>query len=133
MKLPTRFMFLSNELPRLNDASGALAGRFVILRLTQSFYDQEDPHRTDKLLSELPGILNWAIEGWRRLRERGHFVQPQSVSETVQELEDLASPVRAFVRQKCVVDPGHRISVDDLYAAWGTWCESEGRKSVSTK
>jgi putative DNA primase/helicase len=38
MKLPTRFIFLTNELPRMNDASGALAGRFVILRLTKSFY-----------------------------------------------------------------------------------------------
>src|SRR5260221_13518006 len=32
MKLPTRFMFLTNELPRLNDASTALAGRFLLLR-----------------------------------------------------------------------------------------------------
>ena len=63
MKLPTRFMFLTNEFPRLNDASGALAGRFVILRLTQSFYGKEDTGLTDRLLNELPGILNWAIEG----------------------------------------------------------------------
>src|SRR5690606_5096911 len=38
MKLPTRFMFLTNEFPRFSDASGALAGRFVIIRLNRSFY-----------------------------------------------------------------------------------------------
>lgn len=65
MKLPTRFVFLTNEFPRLTDSSGALAGRFVILRLTQSFYGKEDTGLTDRLLNELPGILNWAIEGWR--------------------------------------------------------------------
>lgn len=133
MKLPTRFMFLTNEFPRLTDASGALAGRFVILRLTESFYGKEDTGLTDRLLGELPGILNWAIEGWRHQRERGHFVMPTSVRDVVQEIEDLSSPVAAFVRTECVVGPGRRVWVDDLYAAWKQWCEREGRTLVSTK
>ncbi len=133
MKLPTRFMFLTNELPRLTDASGALAGRFVTLRLTESFYGKEDTGLTDRLLDELPGILNWAIEGWRRLHERGHFLIPTSVKDVVQEIEDLSSPVSAFVRDECVVGPGHRIPVDDLYDAWRRWCEQEGRQIVTTK
>ena len=37
IKLPTRFMFLTNELPRFTDAGPALAGRFLILELTRSF------------------------------------------------------------------------------------------------
>lgn len=133
MKLPTRFMFLTNELPRLTDASGALAGRFVILRLTESFYGKEDIGLTDRLLGELPGILNWAIDGWRRLHERGHFVLPTSVKDMVQEIEDLSSPVSAFVRDECVIGPGHRVNVDTLYDAWRRWCENEGRHAVTTK
>jgi len=133
MKLPTRFVFLSNELPRLNDASGALAGRFMILRLTESFYGREDKALTAKLLTELPGILNWAIEGWRRLRARGHFVQPSSVEDAVRDMEDLSSPVGAFVRERCEIGPGKRIWVGDLYEAWKTWCEQEGRSMVTTK
>ncbi len=57
MKLPTRFMFLTNELPKLTETSGALAGRFLVLKFSQSFYRREDPFLTDKLLAELPGIL----------------------------------------------------------------------------
>jgi len=133
MKLPTRFMFLTNELPRLTDASGALAGRFVTLRLTESFYGKEDTGLTDRLLGELPGILNWAIEGWRRLHQRGHFLIPASVRDMVQEIEDLSSPVSAFVRDECVVGPGHRVVVDVLYDAWRRWCEQEGRQIVTTK
>jgi putative DNA primase/helicase len=133
MKLPTRFMFLTNEFPRLSDASGALAGRFVILRLTQSFYGNEDTGLTERLLNELPGILNWAIEGWQRLRRRGRFVMPTSVRDVVQEIEDLSSPVSAFVRDACIVGAGHRVSGDLLYAAWKRWCEDEGRQTVTTK
>jgi putative DNA primase/helicase len=133
MKLPTRFMFLTNELPRMNDASGALAGRFVILRLTRSFYGQEDVTLTNQLMEELPGILLWAIEGLKRLRARGHFVQPKSVSDAVRDLEDLASPVGAFVRDCCEVGPGRRMWVDEMYDAWKVWCESDGRTNVTSK
>ncbi len=71
-------MLISNELPWLTDASGALVSRLVILRFTESFYGREDQGLFDRLVAELPGILLWAMEGWRRLRERGHFVQPKT-------------------------------------------------------
>jgi len=132
-KLPTRFVFLTNELPRLTDASGALAGRFVMLRLTQSFYGREDLTLTEKLLAERPGILNWAIAGWRQLRERGHFVQPGSVQDSLRELEDLASPVGAFVREWCVVGPDQRIWTGDLYAAFQRWSAADGRTKTMSK
>lgn len=133
MKLPTRFMILTNELPKLNDASTALAGRFLVLRLTKSFYGNEDVELTAKLIAELPGILLWAIEGWKRLKARGRFVQPESSEEAILELEDLASPVTAFVRECCVVGAGHRAFVDELYKAWQTWCEQDGRNFVPHK
>jgi putative DNA primase/helicase len=58
VKLPTRIVILTNELPRLSDASGALAGRFLILRLENSFYGREGMNLTDRLMKELPGILH---------------------------------------------------------------------------
>ncbi len=133
MKLPTRFMFLTNELPRMNDASGALAGRFVVLRLIRSFYGEEDLTLTEKLVAELPAILLWAIEGLKRLRARGRFVQPTTASEAVREMEDLASPVGAFVRDCCTVGPGLRVWLDELYNAWQDWCERDGRTVVTNK
>ena len=133
MKLPTRFMFLTNELPRLNDASGALAGRFLALRFTESFYGREDVDLTAKLLAELPGILLWALQGWLRLHDRGRFVQPSSVEDVVRDMEDLSSPVGAFVRDCCVVGPGFRALVDDMYDRWKGWCKEEGRNMVTTR
>src|SRR5262249_8172089 len=94
-KLLTRLMILTNELPRLGDASGALSGRMIVLRMRESFYGREDIALTDKLLAERPGILLWAIEGWRRLRERRRFVQPAGGDELREQLEDIASPVGA--------------------------------------
>jgi putative DNA primase/helicase len=133
MKLSTRFVFLTNELPRMRDASGALPGRFLILKLDQSFYGKEDVTLTEKLMSELPGILLWAIEGLKRLRQRGRFVMPKSSQEALEEMEELASPVLAFVRECCEVGPGRNVYLDELYAAWEVFCQSAGRTIQTTK
>lgn len=133
MKLATRFVFLTNELPRLSDASTALAGRFLVLRLTNTFYGNEDVTLSDQLVAELPGILHWAIEGWKRLKARGRFVQPGSAEDAIRDLEDLASPVSAFVREQCEIGPGRRAWIDDIYKAWQVWCEQDGRTHVTNK
>lgn len=127
VRLPIRFTFLSNEVPRLKDIAGALAGRFLVLTLQESFYGREDPALTAGLLAELPGILAWALEGWARLRARGRFKVPASSQETETMLIDLTSPVGAFLREVCVVAPDQRVGVDELYKAWRAWCEQDGR------
>lgn len=111
----------SNELPDLSDASGALANRFIVLTMHESFLGREDLGLLDRLLVELPGILNWAIEGWRRLRDRGRFVMPASSADMVQQLADLGAPVGAFVRDRCVVDAGCTIETYILYLSWCDW------------
>ena len=48
-------------------------------------------------------------------------------SEGVQnELEDLTSPIGAFVRQRCDVGPGHEVVRHELYEAYKGWCQQEG-------
>lgn len=128
VKLSTRLMLCSNELPRLGDSSGALAGRMILLRLTQSFYGREDHALTDKLLGELPGILLWAIEGWRRLHDRGRFLQPAAADEMRGEMEDLASPVGAFVRDRCTVGPECEVIRSDLHSAYTEWAKAKGKQ-----
>lgn len=123
-QLPTRFVILSNELPRLTDSSGALASRLVVLCLTRSFYGSEDPSLTRRLLDEAPGILNWALDGSDRLTARGHFTQPAASLDAIDALDDLASPVATFVRDRCEVGPAHTVFVDVLYRAWRAWCHA---------
>lgn len=129
--MQTRFIILS-KLPRLADTSGALAGRFIVLVLTHSFYGREDRGLTDRLLGELPGILNWSIEGWRRLVERGYFQQPESAAEAVLDLEDLDSPISAFLRDRCVVAPSRGVEAGRLFEVWGEWSNAQGRDHPGT-
>jgi putative DNA primase/helicase len=125
-KLPSRFMVLSNELPRLGDASAAIAGRFVTLQLTKDWYGKENLNLERELREELTGILNWALDGLARLVERGKFTRPEATELAFRALQDLASPVGAFVREACVKGPEHSVEVDELWRAWRTWSEENG-------
>ena len=131
-KLNTRFMVLTNELPRISDTSGALASRFILLTLTQSFYGKEDHRLFEKLRDELPGIALWAIQGWIGLQALDRIHQPKSSLEALQELEDLSSPVAAFVRDRCDVGPDQSVEVTELYRQWRVWCEGSGRSHPGT-
>jgi putative DNA primase/helicase len=132
-KLPTRFMVISNELPHLGDASAAIVGRFVVLQLTRSWLGKEDPALEPELHGELPGILNWALEGLDRLRETNAFTRPASTDEAIIALQDLASPVAAFVRDRCTRDLGAEEPFAEMFTAWKAWADDNGHKPGSAQ
>lgn len=124
-------MFMSNEPPALPDSSGAIVGRMLPMVMTASFLGREDPALTNKLSSELPGILLWALDGLDRLKERGRFETPTSGEQLLGLLREGASPVMQFVDASCVVGPEHWVSKDELFERWKLWCISSGHEPGS--
>lgn len=127
VRLRTRVVLISNELPRLYDTSGALASRFLILQTTRSFLGEEDMTLEDRLLAELPGILRWAVDGYHDLLESGRFVSPAASEQAQADLEAISAPITVFLRDVCEVAPGHQIECGDLYERWSEWCRKNGR------
>src|SRR5262245_17072158 len=76
-KLPSRLHIISNELPRLGDASSAIVGRLVLLLTTRSWLGREDYELEKNLCAELSGILNWSLDGLQRLTHdnKNHFTR----------------------------------------------------------
>lgn len=104
--LNTVFLMLMNELPLLPDTSGALANRFIPLCIFVSFFGREDPTLFEqKLEPEVSGVLNWAIEGRWRLRERGHFIVPDSASGLLESFEELSNPLSQYFAHRAYVIP----------------------------
>ncbi|WP_405673742.1 phage/plasmid primase, P4 family [Streptomyces canus] len=122
-KLPTRLVILSNELPHFGDSSGVIARRFVLLNMRVSWLGKEDPTLFDRLVAEMPGILNWALEGLARLQRTKRITEPASSREAVTTMQDTASPTSAFVRERCTTGPACTVPVDALWAVWREWAE----------
>jgi putative DNA primase/helicase len=126
VQLPTRIMIMSNELPDLRDASGALAKRYLVLSLQKSWYGQEDTSLLFRLRAELSGILIWALQGLARLQQEGKFIQPASSAPVIENLESLTSPIKAFVAERCELNSTRIVSVTALFNAWRIWCNMTG-------
>ena len=126
-RLQTRFLLSANLDLEIDNASGALASRFIIMTTKQTFKDKEDHGLEDRLMQELPGIMNWALAGLVRLRERGRFVQPASSADAALEMEHKSSPVKKFLYEMCIVSPEHTITPTALYDAYVTWATTVER------
>lgn len=120
--LPTRIIMYSNEVMQLNESSGALTGRMIILKMTKSFYGKEDTQLSTKLRSELSGIFNWALEGLRRRVARGgNFIQPTTGKELLELTEELGNPIGSFITEALVIEASSTVSKDDVFACYKRW------------
>jgi len=124
--LTIRIVIATNELPQILDVSGALTSRYILLPMRQSFFGREDRTLKDKLLEHQAGILNWAITGYKMLKERDHFTQPASGVDTLHTLNLLNAPVAAFIEDCCRYDANATADKDKLYSSYTCWALQEG-------
>ena len=124
-KLDTRLMLMSNDAPVFTDASGALAGRMVYVAFHRSFLGQEDLELEGRLMRELPGILNWSLAGLERISKAGMFTQSAASQELRDEVDRDSSPVKAWVEDRCVLDPEAEFSLDALLSHYRDWMKLE--------
>ena len=130
-QLGTRLQFMSNEPPALPDASGAVVGRLVVIYLPVSFLGREDTGLIGRLREELPGILNWSLDGLDRLTKAGRFTEVTSSSGLVAEMHESASPIRAFLDERCAVGVKKFADKAQTYFAWREWCLTNGHEPGS--
>lgn len=125
-ELKVRFVIISNEIPDLRDASGAMASRLVPLRFTESWYGREDTSLYGRLQAELPGILRWSLDGADRVRLLGSLSVPDSARELAETLYDAGSPEARFVRERCDARADLEDATGIVYGAWKKWAEENG-------
>jgi putative DNA primase/helicase len=86
-----------NSKPKVRDDSQGVWRRLRLLPFTQTFKgDRCDPDLTDKLLAELPGVLQWALNGIFSLKNFGWEV-PDAVWAATEEYREQESPVIQFL------------------------------------
>ncbi len=71
-----KFIFELNHLPEVVKNSDSIQRLALIVILKRQFHESErDPYLQKKLLKEMPGISNWAIEGLNRLMTNKKFTK----------------------------------------------------------
>lgn len=135
--IPTsKLIFSVNELPKINDTTPGLYRRFIIIPFNRSYITNPDVSLESKLSAELPGILNWCIEGLRSLREQGHFNETEKNHEMMGIFKSDNSPLTEFLQAHYEPAPEgqeylYTVKVSDLYHEYKNYCMESGYKSKS--
>ncbi len=127
-----KLLFALNNLPYSKDKSHGFLRRLVILPFNKTFGSKDaDVHLPEKLKAELPGILNFALEGLKRLRKNKYqFTQSSAVDQAVQEYADTLNPVRIFADDMIEAGESHdSISYKDLRSKFLSWADQSGYAS----
>ena len=80
-----------NEMPFLNDLSKGMKRRLLIIPFDLDLVDNPKkmiPNINAKIKKELPGILNRALAGWKRLQKRGDFPDIHESVAMVKDIEE---------------------------------------------
>lgn len=113
-------IMVTNFIPKIHAADEALWARIKIIRFTRTFSpDEIDLGLRDKLLAELPGILNMLLVGMRDYLEGG-LRPPGKVSSAGQEQRKLADGFEVWLDERTLHGDGNcqfKPLYDD-YVAW---------------
>lgn len=112
----------SNDLMKIADMSRAFLSRCLIVYFNENYEGRENPYLIDELSEELPGIFNWVLEGYLRLRRNGKFTETEEQPIAMRELEHNISPVYAFYDEVASTYKGF-ISTQAVFEAYCQWCE----------
>lgn len=131
-----KFVFAMNSLPfSQGDTSFGLLRRLKIIKFDKIIdEDKIDRDLDKKLEAELPGILNHAIEGARRLIQQGRFTESEAINRAVKNYEENINMVKRFINDLQIEhNPEATVSNKQLYAMFKSWCEDEGIKAPTLR
>ena len=81
-----------------------------------------------KLMKELPGIFNWAYEGYKELMFYGCFTDAPEQEALMKQFEQTSNPVMVFCEDNVFEGTMPR---DDIYRNYQLWCDATGHKALS--
>lgn len=130
---------MTNETPRIDGADAALRRRIKVAPFNVSIPESKvDPTLKPRLCAptELPGVLNWALEGWSLYQAEGiaeDGLSMESVEATFAVRESL-SLLDAWMRDACELGAEAWEPTEDLHSAYTTWLDmnrEEDRRNSS--
>ncbi len=122
-----KIVLTTNNRPEIRGSDDGIWRRIREVPFNRQFKDAEqDRELMSALRLELPGILNWAIEGCLRWQSDG-LTPPASVTASVSEYRSEMDTVVSFIADECLVAAHERTPVASLYEQYFSWCKSSGK------
>ena len=132
-----KLVYACNALPTAEIING-LNRRMQFIDFPCQFVETPDPKNpkqkprdinvVKKLNDELPGIFNWAYEGYKLLMQVGYFTDTPEQQTLMHQFEQTSNPVMVFCEDR---EFNGTVSREDVYFWYTLWCEETGHKPLS--
>jgi putative DNA primase/helicase len=112
-----------NHKPNIKGTDHAIWRRIRLVPFTVTIPpEKRDPSLTEKLKSELSGILNWALEGCKLWQKEG-LEPPQSVKSAIQDYRVEMDLIGDFIADRCIEDTDAKTPFGGLYEEYQMWSQ----------
>ena len=133
---PTHKTFLTtNHKPIVHDTDEGIWRRLHLIPFITTFPkgERDRSFRENKLLPELSGILNWALEGLRAyLKSKNGLDPPEEVMDATKEYREDMDIVGRWIAERCIKGDAVEEKFAALYKDYKGWAE-EGIGFVMSK
>jgi|YelNatPaOPRAMG01_1025707.scaffolds.fasta_scaffold10031_4 putative DNA primase/helicase len=132
-----KWLVLGNHLPAVTDHSPGFWRRWDVVPFSVTIPEAErNPLLAQTIIdNELSGVLNWALEGLRRLQARGCFDTqlPPLMEKALADAKVETNSVAAWVRDRGIrADNRHQTRKDKVFQAYREWCSANAMREVSS-
>ena len=131
-----KLIFGTNSPPRFGDKTLATWNRVVAVPFDWTVPPErrDDRMKTPEFwASEAAGMLNWGLEGLKRLKANKWFTRSAKCEALKARMIDASNPVRVFVQDHYRPETGAFTPTSELVKGYATWQEANGiaRKATS--
>ncbi len=125
----------TNHLPRTADDTVFASGRVKIIPFERQFTEQEQDKGLKKLFhrkENKSAILNWAVTGWRLIKEVG-FDTPPRIAAAIETYRSEADLIGIFLSEYTSAEEKGRLSTSLLYSYYSSWAKDNGYRPLSNR
>ena len=117
--------FSANQLPDPEEDDEAFFRRILLISFPHTVpRDERDPALDEKLQAELPGVLNWALDGLLRLQRQRQFTRDRDPPETQETWQKWGNTAQRF-EKLCLSKGDETVAKSELYQIYREFCDDE--------
>lgn len=128
----SRLLFSCNKLPRTNDRTYGFFRRCLIITMNNHIDEANTIVDYEKqLLLEKEGIVNWAVEGLKRLISNNFkFTISKETEKNIQEYKDANDSIKLFIKDRCTEQDNAFTSITTFKKEYTEYCKQNYQKAM---
>jgi P4 family phage/plasmid primase-like protien len=124
-----KLMWSSNELPNMDETEGVWP-RIVMVEFNR-YPKKRDILLRKKIMAEAPGVIQWGLEGYRRVSEyaiQGSWPIPDTSVDAVDRYRDFSEIIEIFIREEVRPEAGRQVTLREAFMAFTDFSKNMGHQ-----